>query len=134
MTATKSAEISILEELLVEYVRDMSEWFDFHGTYDLSNFWAAGRAYLAWVGETPVGFALVKDRDVQEVFVRREFRRQRVGEALARYIWSQHPGPWTVRVLQANTPALSFWRRTVPAWAQEVERTINNRPWNIFRW
>ncbi len=133
MTATKSPEISILEELLVEYVRDMSEWFDFHGTYDLTNFWPSGRAYLAWVNETPAGFALVKGRDVLEFFVRRQFRRQSVGRALAQHLWTTQPGPWTVRVLEENKPALSFWRRSVPAIAQESRRRINNRSWRVFR-
>ena len=136
MTATKSPEISILEALLVEYVRDMSEWFDFHGTYDLASFWPTGKAYLAWVDDTPAGFALMKrqphNNDVQEFFVKREFRRQGVGETLARQLWKNHPGRWSVRVLGDNTAALSFWRRTVPSSAQESGRIVNRRAWRVF--
>jgi predicted acetyltransferase len=125
-----------LGHLLEQYVRDMSAWFDFQGTYDLSSVWASGAAYLATAGATPVGFALISAAgagyDMQEFFGRQEFRSQTIGRTMARFVWNDLPGDWTVRVLEANEPALNFWRRTIAGATEEV-RIVHDRTWRIFR-
>lgn len=144
----------LLRNLLEHYCYDMSEWFDFDTTadgsysYDTSSIWANGyRAYLAKVGSSIAGFALVgsaaawlgdpRGQDVHEFFVMRKFRRLGVGQSMAGLVWNEHPGEWLVRVLEANEPAVRFWRATVSAYSlgafREEPRIIDGRSWRFFR-
>src|SRR5580693_3847056 len=117
----------VLRNLFQYYLHDMAEWFevdtqaDGSYLYDTSSIWTKGYdAYLAKVGDFPAGFALVGPaaewlddagaRDVHEFFVIRRFRRNGFGQTLAMLLWNEHPGKWLVRVLEANAPAVLFWR------------------------
>ena len=44
---------------------------------------------------------------------------------------------WLVRVLEANTPAVGFWRTAIARYSRgtckEEEREVNGRPWRFFR-
>lgn len=55
--------------------------------------------------------------DVAEFFVLRAHRRSGVGAVAAGALWDLFPGPWIVRAAVSNEPAVSFWRRTVGAYA-----------------
>ena len=112
-----------LRDLFQHYMRDMSEWFEANAC-DASAILEKGYdAYLAKVGDSPAGFALVGSAgewaggmsayDVHEFFVLREFRRRGVGHSMAALIWDERPGPWLVRVLEANGPAVLFWRNAI---------------------
>jgi len=144
----------VLRNLFQYYLHDMAEWFevdtqaDGSYLYDTSSIWTKGYdAYLAKVGDFPAGFALVGPaaewlddagaRDVHEFFVIRRFRRNGFGQTLAMLLWNEHPGKWLVRVLEANAPAVLFWRTTIASHSdgayEEEGRTVNGRRWRFFR-
>src|SRR5882672_8214340 len=92
--------------------------------YDTSVIWEKGYdAYLAKVGDSVAGFALVGSadeylsevgaHDVHEFFVLRRFRRDGIGRQMAIHLWNKYRGEWLVRVLEANAPALAFWRAAI---------------------
>jgi predicted acetyltransferase len=134
---------AILANLFQLYLHDLAESFGFdvgddgRYAYDTAPHWENGDpVYLARVGGALAGFAIVSSaerwigdpgvRDVREFFVVRRHRRSGVGRVLARRIWSDHPGRWLVRVLEANRSALAFWRVAVRdhTGGRYVERSI----------
>ena len=143
----------VLANLFELYLHDMAEWFRFDtnatGKYADSVGWAwedGGTAHAIYFGDIPVGFALLaggeeftgdpSSMDVEEFFVVRRHRRAGLGRAFAEYVWNLHPGPWVVRVFQANLPAIPFWRSTVAAFTDnrhhEETRVVNEHPWSYF--
>jgi predicted acetyltransferase len=152
---------AVLRDLFQHYLRDMAEWFDVEtGTdsshiYDLTGISEKGQeAYLAMDGDIAAGFALVRSGakwqneidfpagtqevyDVHEFFVLREFRRRGVGQRMANHIWNEYPGEWLIRALEANTPALAFWRAAIagraPKCLREEDRIVNGRSWVFLR-
>ncbi len=145
---------TVLRNLFEHYLHDMSEWFEIDTnpdgsySYDTSQIWKNNyEAYLARVDDSIAGFALVGSaaewlgdasaRDVHEFFILRRFRRRSVGLKMVTLIWSERPGEWLVRVLEANAPAVLFWRTAVSTHShgsyQEEERIVNGRPWRFFR-
>ena len=151
--AVDSSASAILRNLFEHYLHDMAEWFLFDSSadgayhYPAETIWEHGhQAYLLFAGEIPAGFALVGNadaylertgvHDMHEFFVVRRHRRGGVGRALATDVWDAHPGEWLVRVLQANQPAIPFWRSAISsytggAFAEDVP-TIDGRPWSHF--
>jgi len=144
---------SLIENLFGLYLHDMAEWFLFDigadGRYhhDMARYRADGSSvYLARVGETPAGFALVGPapgwfgrpltRDLHEFFVLRRHRRTRLGETMARTVWDSERGRWLVRVFEGNRPAVPFWRTVVGRYTdhthRETRREHNGRPWACF--
>jgi predicted acetyltransferase len=144
----------VLRNLFEHYLHDMSEWFEVNtkadgsDSYDTSSVWEKDYdAYLAKVGESIAGFALVGSadewlgdigaQDVHEFFVMRGFRRNGYGRRMATLLWNKHPGEWLVRVLELNTPAVYFWRTAISSHSrgsyQEEERMVKGRPWRFFR-
>ena len=144
----------LLRNLFEHYCHDMSEWFEFDtepdGSYshDTASVWAGEYgAYLAKIGSSIAGFALIGSgrrwlgdiaaRDVHEFFVMRKFRRRGVGQRMATLLWNEHPGEWLVRVFEANTPAVLFWRDAISRYSlgsyREEQRVIDGRPWRFFR-
>ena len=125
-----------LQNLFEHYLHDMAEWFQFdvgsdgRYAYDMSPHWQNNDSvYLARVHGALAGFALISSAkqwtndpvslDVREFFVIRRHRRSGVGQALIRKIWNEHRGHWLVRVLEANAPAVPFWRTIIDAYTQE---------------
>lgn len=142
----------VLRNLLEFYVHDMTEWFDIDTkadgsySYDTSLIWKNGcDAYLAKVGDSIAGFALIGSadewlkgaRDVREFFVLRRFRRSGVGRKMATLVWDEYPGEWLVRVLESNAPAVSFWRAAIADHSgglyQEEARNVHGQLWRFFR-
>jgi predicted acetyltransferase len=144
----------VLRNLFQYYLHDMAEWFEVQtqadGTYiyDTSSIWVKEYdAYLAKVGDSLVGFALVGSaeewlgdigaHDMHEFFVIRGFRRNGFGQTMATLVWNERPGKWLVRVLEANAPAVLFWRATIASHSdgsyKEEGRVVNGRPWRFFR-
>ena len=144
----------LLCNLLEHYIHDMAEWFDIDTRpdgsygYNTSTIWAENGydAYLAKVGDSIAGFALIGSarewlgdigaHDVHEFFVIRRHRRNGVGQAMAMLLWNRYPGQWLVRVLEANAPAILFWRTAIATHSngrhQEEMRLVNGRPWRFF--
>jgi predicted acetyltransferase len=147
------AEI-VLRNLFEHYLHDMSEWFeidvkaDGSYSYDTASIWRDGyEAYLAKVGDSITGFALAGSaeewlgktgaHDVHEFFVLRRFRRNGIGQRMATLLWNERSGEWLVRVLEANAPAVPFWRASISSYSRgsykEEERMVNGRRWRFFR-
>jgi predicted acetyltransferase len=144
----------VLRNLFQHYMHDMSEWFQFDTqsdgsyTYDTSSIWKKGYdVYLAKANDSIAGFALIGSaaewlgdtgaHDVHEFFVLRRFRRSGFGQSMAIFVWDERPGQWLVRVLQANAPAVLFWRTAISGYSrglyEEEGRIVNGRPWRFFR-
>jgi predicted acetyltransferase len=144
----------LLRNLFEHYCHDMSEWFDVDTeadgsySYDTASVWASEQeVYLATVDTSIAGFALIGSgadwlgdtgaRDVHEFFVLRKFRRRGVGKQMAALLWNEHPGEWLVRVLEANAPAVLFWRTAISSYStgsyEEERRVIDERSWIFFR-
>ncbi|MEM7080044.1 MAG: GNAT family N-acetyltransferase [Pseudomonadota bacterium] len=143
----------VLHNLVNHYLYDMAEWFEFDSepdatyTFDLEPFWRTDHAvYLAYVGELPVGFALLAPGerfigkpgwDLEEFFVLRRYRRSHIGHELAAYVWRAHPGEWIVRVFLGNRTALPFWHRCIKTFAggrYQQERVVRyERHWDHLR-
>lgn len=132
----------VLRRLLELYKHDLSEFtgedVDAHGLFGyryLDHYWTepARWPFLLRVhpaaatagasGGRLAGFALVTDltllpesaggHDLAEFFVLRAYRRRGVGGVAARQIFDRFPGPWEVRELAENAPAIAFWRRVI---------------------
>jgi predicted acetyltransferase len=141
----------LLRNLFEHYIHDMAEWFEIDTqpdgsySYDTSVIWEKGYdAYLAKLGDSIAGFALVGSaaewlgdigaHDVHEFFVIRRFRRSGFGRRMATLVWNAHPGPWLVRVLESNAPAVLFWRAAISRGPYTEEgRIVNGRRWLFFR-
>ena len=144
----------LLRNLFEFYVHDMAPWFDIDlkadgsYSYDTSTVWARGwDAYVARVDGAIAGFALIASAeewigeqgvwDVREFFVVRKYRRSGLGRRIAEAIWNERPGEWLVRVLEANEPALEFWRVMVARYSgdryREESRIVNGRSWLFLR-
>ena len=144
----------LLRNLAEIYCHDMSEWFDLDTgadgrySYDTASVWAKGYdAYLARVGDSIAGFALIGSgsewlgdvggHDVHEFFIMRKFRRRGIGRNMATFLWNEHLGEWLVRVLEANAPAITFWRGGISSYSvgsyREAQHIVNGRPWKFFR-
>lgn len=144
----------LLRNLFEYYCHDMSEWFeldtgsDGRYSYDTASVWAEGcDAYLAKVGESIAGFALIGSggewlddvgaHEVREFFIMRKFRRRGIGLSMATFLWNEHPGDWLVRVLEANAPAITFWRSGISIYSlgsyREERHAVNGRSWRFFR-
>jgi predicted acetyltransferase len=79
--------------------------------------------FLIRIGERVAGFALATRGspatddphvlDVAELYVRTTERRAGVARRAAGLLWDRLPGPWTVRVAQANAAGVAFWDAVV---------------------
>jgi predicted acetyltransferase len=144
---------ALLRNLAEHYCHDMSEWFDLDTgadgrySYDTVSVWAKYDSYLAKVANSIAGFALIGSasewladvgaRDVHEFFIMRKFRRRGIGRSMARFLWNEYPGEWLVRVLEANAPAVTFWRCEISSYSvgsyREAQQIVHGRRWKFFR-
>ena len=55
---------------------------------------------------------------------------------VAQQVWKRFPGPWEVRVMEANGPACRFWQRAIAEFAGEATRSIRfekgGKSWYLF--
>jgi predicted acetyltransferase len=155
--ATQS-DSPLLSNLLELYIHDLSDVFPQvelgpdgrFGYPRLSRYWSdpdTHFAFLIRVDGRVGGFVLAtrgsplsndpKVFDVAEFFVLRRYRRAGVGGRAARLLWARFPGTWIVRVLEGNTRALEFWRRTVAELVgdavQESRLAAQPNAWRVFR-
>jgi len=122
----------ILANLLELYAHDFSEFHDValgvdgrFGYKHLPLYWKEPdrHPFLVRLDGQLAGFVLVKrgsevsgDKDVWDVaefFVVRGCRRRGLGTKVAHEVWRKFPGPWEVRVIQANHGAKQFWERAI---------------------
>jgi predicted acetyltransferase len=94
-------------------------------------------AYLAQLGDRPVGFALVRGleggtRVMGEFFVVRSARGGGQARAFAEHVVRAHPGQWEIAFQDDNVRAARFWRRLgtdVLTGTSEELRGIPNKPY-----
>ena len=133
----KPEERSIIEALFELYIYDFSGALGidvepegrFHPP-PLEAYWSEpGRhPFLIRVGDKLAGFALVGSKsrltdadnvhDLAEFFILRKYRRKRIGEQAACFIFDAFPGPWEVRQRMENTEATEFWRAAIGRYAK----------------
>jgi len=149
---TAPAELQhVVANLAQLYIHDFTELggdeeLDEHGRFPfprLPDYWtdSARHPFLVRVDGKYAGFALVRRgshfngdpgvTDMAEFFVTRRYRRQGVGDEVARRIFDLFPGRWEVRVAYNNSPARAFWRRVVAAYADGAfeERLSDEKAW-----
>ncbi|MBS1709483.1 MAG: hypothetical protein JSS65_12285 [Armatimonadetes bacterium] len=116
----------VLERLVQLYLHDCSKFshqtLDDHGLFlaETASFYTQDnrhKAYLFWLAGRLAGFATIEfladGHMMKDFFVLWPFRRLGVGEEVARIIFEEHPGPWTVPFDEANDVARAFWRAVV---------------------
>jgi predicted acetyltransferase len=125
------ADKVVVERLLQLYEYDYSEWggvdVDSGGLYptnDTDAMWRPSyHVFLIGVEGNLAGFAFVtrtpshvddgEVNSIDEFFVLRKYRRQGVGEHVARTLFNRFPGRWEVNQLRENVAAQAFWRRVI---------------------
>ena len=67
-----------------------------------------------------------------EFFIMRKYRRQGIGEYVARYIFDQFTGAWQVGQIYENKSAIAFWRRVINRYSQGdfQEHDLNSEIWH----
>jgi len=153
-----AADAPVLANLLELYVHELSDIFPGlrvgpDGRFGYPKlplyFEEEGRfPFLIEGGGRLLGFALVTRGspvssdpavfDMAEFFVLRGERGTGVGQRAASLLWQRFPGPWTVRVSEANHEALAFWSSVVLSYgggsAVEVRRAwdAGGMHWRVF--
>ena len=115
--------------MLELYQHDLSDiWdqdLDCHGEYgySLDRYWEEEgcHPFVVMANGKYAGFALV-DRRVRigthgqwmdQFFVLKKYRRQGVGQLLAKSVFAALPGRWEVGQMPQNLAAQAFWRRAI---------------------
>ncbi len=145
----------ILANLLELYAHDFSDFYDLElrpdgrfGYTGLSRYWSEPHRhpFLVWVNGKLTGFVLVKKGselsgdpavwDMAEFFVIRRYRRRGIGTQVAHEILKRFPGPWEVRVMEANVLANHFWASAISAFAGGAIRHVSiekdGKRWHLF--
>lgn len=93
------------------------------------------RAFLVKMGNELAGFVLLNQLEVMpevdwnmgEFFIAAKFQRSGIGKKVAKQVFDQFPGEWSVGAIPQNIRAVNFWRKTIAEYTQgqfnEVERT-----------
>lgn len=136
-----------IQRMLELYQHDLSDiWdqdLDRHGEYGyaLDRYWDTEgfHPFVATVQGRYAGFALVNQAVrigtegfwMDQFFVLKKYRRQGVGEQLARSAWAALPGRWEVGQMPQNTAAQAFWRRVITAYSEGRfrEHEVRTGPW-----
>jgi predicted acetyltransferase len=147
VTRATNSEHQLLQQMLELYQHDLSDiWdqdLDVRGKfgYSLERFWQDPNcaAYIFWIEEHPVGFALV-DKEVKlpggefwmdQFFVTKKYRKRGVGAVAASIVFNNHVGRWQVGQMTDNLVAQSFWRKTIRSYTvnQYDETPITSGWW-----
>jgi predicted acetyltransferase len=83
------------------------------------DYWRADKHWPFWAmrGGERIGFALIRfapEHDamqIAEFYVLPEHRRDGAGLSFARSLMQGYPGPWKMRQMAVNKPAVAFWRK-----------------------
>jgi predicted acetyltransferase len=127
------SEKPLLWDMLQSYIDELSVHAGIkpvNGVYEYPKFdlyWTEAERWPFWAIENDarVGFALIlRDGDamrVGEFFIPHEFRRSGLGVSFARTLLQRFPGPWKIRQMAANKPAVAFWRRVAASYGYSEE-------------
>ena len=123
-----------LANLMQLYLHDLSEYDgdlpDATGLYDLGSYfdlyWVESTRfpYVIYDGETPVGFALVREigervYSVAEFFVIRPKRKSNIGSQAAMQLFDKHAGTWHIAQQKENLAAQAFWKSVIRAYTND---------------
>lgn len=93
------------------------------------------RAFLVKIGDELAGFVLINQLEIMpevdwnmgEFFIVAKFQRSGIGKKVAKQIFDQFPGEWSVGAIPQNTHALQFWRKVIAEYTnnhfQEIAKT-----------
>lgn len=74
--------------------------------------------------------------DMAEFFILRAYRRRGIGTRAAHQVWRRFPGPWEVRVMEANVSAQQFWAGAVATFVGTAIHPVRiengGECWNLF--
>lgn len=151
------ARLMVMDRLFQLYLHDFSAFVDLeinqHGRFEyppLDTYWSdpLKEPFFIEVDDKTAGFVLIRKDvggdedgqkglfDVSEFFVLRGYRRQGVGKKSAYQLWDRYPGPWRVRVIQENRPAVNFWSTIIEAYSAGDFRcektTLGEYHWLVF--
>ncbi len=125
----------VLANLLELYAHDFSEFRNLEigedgrfGYPPLSLYWSEPdrHPFLVRLDGKLAGLVLVFRHsaawDMTEFFILRGCRRRRIGTQVAHEVWRRFPGPWEVRVLEANIPAQKFWAGAISKFTGQAIR------------
>ncbi len=141
---------STLRNLLELFLYDLSEYEDEEtdvnesGLYEyeyLDHYWTErGRyAYFIRVKGKLAGFALIRQIRsddgsfhiaMEEFFVLRRYRGQRVGQAAAHRLFELFPGRWWIAEMRKDLPAQEFWRKIIPRYTGGCYVEAQDPDWN----
>jgi predicted acetyltransferase len=132
------AQQPVVANLFELYAHDFSEFHDVEvgedgrfGYKHLPLYWQEPNRhpFLVRADGKLAGFVFIKGGsevsadagvwDMAEFFVLRAFRGRGIGTRIAHEVWRRFPGPWEIRVMEANESASRFWQRAVTAFAGE---------------
>ena len=138
VTPATTLDRPILRNLMELYLYDFSEMdgadvgpFGLYEYPYLDHYWTEpGRfPFLVRVEGQLAGFVLVTRYNyfgdeynapdgsrawvIAEFFILRKYRRQGLGEEVARRTFERFPGPWQVGQIASNTHATAFWRKVI---------------------
>lgn len=145
----------ILQNLMELYQYDMSEYED---EFELSDYGLFGYMYIDhyWTEEGRhaffvkadgklAGFVLLRELEklpdgtgcmsIAEFFILRHYRKHGVGRQVAKQVFTDFPGRWSVSYLEKNEIARTFWHRVIhEVAAGKVEETANqDMPTFVFQ-
>lgn len=122
----------IIENLMQFYLYDFTQFLDIDLTEqgdfapypDLHEYWTNRETrfpYLITYQHKPAGFALVDRMDdkaeadfyLSEFFVMKKYRRSGLGTWASHQLFDRLRGGWKVTQVSTNTPAQTFWRKTI---------------------
>jgi predicted acetyltransferase len=128
----EETEKPVLRQLIELYNYDFSEYdqadVNAHGWYGyryLDHYWTeeTRHPFFIKVDGRLAGLVLINEycyilkdagaRSIAEFFVMRKYRKQGVGRAVARDLFSRFPGKWEVVQCGANLPSIRFWEKVV---------------------
>lgn len=143
------ADYPVIQNMARFYVYDMSRFCGQHfggwecpedGLFEcveLKKYFNAKdkHAFIVKMDKELVGFVLINkliimpevNWNMGEFFILAKFQRSGVGAFIAKQIFDQFSGEWSVGAITHNTRALNFWRKTIGNYTQgnfyEVEKT-----------
>ncbi|HEY2003773.1 MAG TPA: GNAT family N-acetyltransferase [Candidatus Saccharimonadia bacterium] len=97
-------------------------------------------AFFILRGDDIAGFVLVNTHtliephahSIAEFYVAPPLRHSGVGERAAMLTFEKFPGRWEVAQMEANQPAIAFWRKTIykATGGQYTEAALNTEAWH----
>jgi predicted acetyltransferase len=141
---------SALRNLLELFLYDISEFEDEEtdinecGLYEyeyLDHYWteSARYAYFIRVRGKLAGFALIRQicqgdgsgyTSMEEFFIMRRYRGQRVGQTAAFSLFELFPGRWRIAELRRDLPAQQFWRKIIPRYTGGTYSETEDPHWS----